>query len=149
MTDRERLLAVIERENMTGKQFAEAVGIGAGTISNISNGRNNPSLDLLQRVHSRFPKYSASWLYEGKGEMEVEYVPTGAEIEAAQAKPVAQTSLLDGMSIVPQPLDTAEEKKQELPAEAAPVVEKVVEKVIAKKIERIVIFYTDGTFEER
>ena len=65
MNERERLLKLIADNNMSAKQFAAEVGIQAGTISNIVNGRNNPSLDVMQRVLNRFRTLSSDWLILG------------------------------------------------------------------------------------
>ena len=69
MNERERLLKLIADNNMSAKQFAAEVGIQAGTISNIVNGRNNPSLDVMQRVLNRFRTLSSDWLILGVGNM--------------------------------------------------------------------------------
>ena len=69
MNERERLLQVIEAEKMNAKQFAEEVGIQAGTLSNIISGRNNPSLDVMKRVLNRFRTLSSDWLILGVGSM--------------------------------------------------------------------------------
>lgn len=157
MTDRERLVYIIENEGLTSKQFCEKVGIGAGTISNITSGRNKASLDVLLKVRQRFPKYSASWLYEGIGE------PQGLQAQVQQTPDPTGDSVqmpadlfemhVDTPEIVPaesisQLEDMHEVKayegnkhKEELPeVQAAPQ---------HRSIARIVIFYSDGTYEER
>ena len=142
MNERQRLEQVIESEKMTAKQFAQEVGIQAGTISNILSGRNNPSLDVLQRVLNRFRTLSSDWLILGIGPM---YRQNGAVVEQ---------SLFDV-----RPQDAAPEQTG-LPLSSAPTVQPANAPTAAtaapaatptpvKLVDKILIFYTDGTFEER
>ncbi len=137
MKERERLEKVIEAEKMSAKQFAKEVGIQAGTLSNILAGRNNPSLDVLQRVLNRFRTLSADWLILGIGSM---YRPNGV---------APDNTLFDIRPKEPEDNSSANEK------ESASITSVVQEKAAPmplsaqKLISRIVIFYSDGTFEER
>lgn len=163
MTARERLLKIIELEGKSSKQFAEMVGVSAGTISNIANGRNNASLDVLQRVRARFPKYAVKWVYEGLGDM---YSDTydgqdGQVCQDSQGSRSGQDSLgSHDRQDVELDLFIPEATKEELQPEAAtlpidgdgqsramnrPDVSLGVNRTITK----IVVFYSDGTFEER
>lgn len=133
MKERDRLLQVIEAENLSAAQFAKEVGIQAGTISNIISGRNNPSLDVLQRVLNRFRTISSDWLILGVGSM---YRPQGAPPENVifDIRPQETPEK-------PVPADNAAETKTpEVPATPLSA---------QKLVSKIMIFYTDGTFEER
>ncbi len=133
MNERQRLEQVIESEKMTAKQFAQEVGIQAGTISNILSGRNNPSLDVLQRVLNRFRTLSSDWLILGVGPM---YRQNGAIVEQSlfdvRPEDVSQPSSLT---------DTQKTEQSPAPSHTEPTPVKLVDKIL--------IFYTDGTFEER
>lgn len=130
MNERQRLEQIIESEGLTAKQFAEEVGIQAGTISNIVNGRNNPSLDVMQRVLNRFRTISSDWLILGVGSM---YRANGAP----------DTTLFDI-----KPIEVEQSEQQEIKAENKP--EQIISAPAQSKvIDKIMIFYTDGTFEER
>jgi transcriptional regulator with XRE-family HTH domain len=102
MNERQRLEQIIESEGLTAKQFAEEVGIQAGTISNIVNGRNNPSLDVMQRVLNRFRTISSDWLILGVGSM---YRTNGAP----------DTTLFDI-----KPIEVEQSEHQEIKAENKP-----------------------------
>ncbi|MCQ2312132.1 MAG: helix-turn-helix domain-containing protein [Paludibacteraceae bacterium] len=133
MNERQRLEQVIESEKMTAKQFAQEVGIQAGTISNILSGRNNPSLDVLQRVLNRFRALSSDWLILGVGPM---YRQNGAIVEQ---------SLFD-MRPEDTPQMTAATDTQKTEQSPAP---SSIQPTPVKLVDKILIFYTDGTFEER
>lgn len=131
MNERQRLEQVIESEKMTAKQFAQEVGIQAGTISNILSGRNNPSLDVLQRVLNRFRTLSSDWLILGIGPM---YRQNGAVVEQSlfDVRPDDSQAVIEASQT---------QKTEQSPAPSQPMPVKLVDKIL--------IFYTDGTFEER
>lgn len=129
MEERERLVKIIESEQMTAKQFADEIGVSAGTISNILGGRNKASAEIYIRILNRFRTISADWLLLGTGSM---YRPNGA---------VMQTALFGDM----RPVDV--DQNEDVPrvnvqTPAQPV-------AAPKQIARIIVYYTDGTYEER
>ena len=139
MDERERLAKIIESENLTAKQFAEEIGVSAGTISNILGGRNKPSVEIYVRILNRFRTISSDWLMLGAGSM---YRPNGG---------VTQASLFGDM----RPLDKEPEKGDTAlaassnQAAAQQQVRQVAAQPVSKQIARIIIYYTDGTYEER
>ena len=169
MNERERLLKLIADNNMSAKQFAAEVGIQAGTISNIVNGRNNPSLDVMQRVLNRFRTLSSDWLILGVGNMyrteggkenrengeakdqqlqqqQQEIPGIGDAIASPQQHSIESPSPLSRAQTISAPAISRDEmqplastKKQQ----TAPM-----EQPAAKRIERVIVFYSDGTFDE-
>jgi len=134
MSERERFLQVMEAENLTAGQFAEEVGIQAGTMSNIINGRNNPSLDVMKRVLNRFRTISSDWLVLGIGPMYRPHgeMPTNVIFDIKPQESAEKPVVSDSVS---------ESNKQPELSSAPMSAQKLVSK--------IVIFYNDGTFEER
>lgn len=130
MNERQRLQQVMEAEHLSAKQFAEQVGISAGTISNIMGGRNNPSLDVLQAVLNRFRTINSDWLILGIGSM---YRMNGDG---------PQTTLFD-MPPVEQPQPESASVTTPITSKSEP------QPMVEKKVAKIVIYYTDGTYEER
>ena len=166
MNERERLLKLIADNNMSAKQFAAEVGIQAGTISNIVNGRNNPSLDVMQRVLNRFRTLSSDWLILGVGNMyrteggkenrengeakdqqlqqQQEIPGFGDAIASPQQSidspsPLSRAQAISAPAISREMQPLASTKKQQ----TAPM-----EQPAAKRIERVIVFYSDGTFDE-
>lgn len=144
MNERNRIEQLIEAENMTAKQFAQEVGIQAGTISNIMSGRNNPSLEVLQRVLNRFRTVSSDWLILGVGSM---YRPNGGQsVEQTlfDVKPLDQPEL-SNVSMV----DRTEQPAVASSIASAKPATPIQPAAPSKSITRIIIYYSDGTFEER
>ena len=140
MDERERLAKIIESENLTAKQFAEEIGVSAGTISNILGGRNKPSVEIYVRILNRFRTISSDWLMLGTGSM---YRPNGG---------VTQTALFGDM----RPIDAAQGEETPSQVPDAPLQSVMLQNTrlaanppATKQIARIIIYYTDGTYEER
>lgn len=129
MDERQRLVKLMESEGLNAKQFSEQVGISAGTLSNIIGGRNKPSLEVLQAVLNRFRTVSSDWLILDVGPM-YRMNGDGPQTALFDIKPDEST----------QSTSTQENKvnaEKELPIKTA------------AKVDKIIIFYTDGTFEQR
>ncbi len=126
MNERERIEVLIQTLNLSARQFAEQIRIQPGTISNIMAGRNKPSLDVMQRILEKYPTLSPEWLIAGRGEM-WRTVPGEDPQLFDQLPPDAKAARLASM-----------QRKEEPQTVAAP----------SKQITKIVVYYSDNTFEE-
>ncbi len=66
---KDRVQTLIKALNFTAAQFADEIGVQKSGISHILSGRNNPSLDFVQKILARFPEINLEWLIMGKGAM--------------------------------------------------------------------------------
>ncbi len=151
-TERERLMKLMETEGLNAKQFANEVGIQAGTISNIVNGRNKPSLEVLQKVLHRFRTVSSDWMILDSGSM---YRPIGEQ---------QSHTLFDELPVEPPMIvhdesgrdeeknETAQEHNyagvKEQQNKVSPAGGARGEAIRNRKIEKIVVFFDDGTYEQ-
>ena len=58
--------------NMSQKDFAEAIGIAPGALSNIYSGRTNATGNHVNGIHKAFPNINVNWLMFGEGDMYVD-----------------------------------------------------------------------------
>jgi len=124
MSDRERIEKVKDTLGLTARQFAAEIRVQPGTISNMMAGRNNPSLEVMKRIMDRYPTLNPEWLIAGRGEM-------------WRTEPGKEPGLFDGQA--PDPKEKKVRiQKEEPQMPAAP----------SKQIKNIVVYYTDGTYEE-
>ena len=65
----DRINLILQAKNITAKQFAEEIGVQPSGMSHILGGRNNPSLEFVNKVLRRYPEIDANWLLLGRGEM--------------------------------------------------------------------------------
>ncbi|MEA3448774.1 MAG: helix-turn-helix transcriptional regulator [Bacteroidota bacterium] len=66
---KDRILQIIEAEELTAAKFAQEIGVQPSSISHIVSGRNKASVDLITKILRRFPGISTDWLMLGKGDM--------------------------------------------------------------------------------
>lgn len=119
-----RLQQFLLAENISQSQFAERIGVGRASVSHILAGRNKPGCEFLENLARSFPNLNLEWLLLGKGKM---YKP------AADTAPERENSAA--------PLPTEQPAAQAVPEPSAPAAD-------APGIEKIVIFYSDGTYKE-
>lgn len=115
-----RLKKVIEYYGESASSFAEKISVQRSSISHILSGRNKPSLEFVLKVLASFPEVELYWLLNGKG-----HFPK-TETYSAPIKKVEQP--ITPQKEIVKALETT--KKEE-----------------GKTIERIVIFYSDGSFK--
>lgn len=135
-----RVLAVMDQEQLSDAQFAEAIGISRGAVSQIKSGRSYPSLDVALKILDRFPYINPDWLLLGKGEMRRE-----------QTNEVAQPALTNE-NPSDLPVDAENRTHFGVGNPQSNVQQTVVERIVykdvpAKSISKIVVFYSDNTFD--
>jgi transcriptional regulator with XRE-family HTH domain len=64
---KDRIILLIKAMNLTAAQFADEIGVQKSSISHIISGRNNASLDFVQKILYRYPEVNMDWLMFGKG----------------------------------------------------------------------------------
>ncbi len=65
----DRLLKLLDSEQLSSARFADAIGVQRSSVSHILSGRNKPSFDFLQKTLKAFPLLNADWLILGEGNM--------------------------------------------------------------------------------
>jgi len=127
-----RLEMVLDYYTLTASSFADKIGVQRSSLSHLLSGRNKPSLDFILKITAVFPEIDLYWILNGKGSF-----------------PKDQADLSD--PAVPDPIEhkeadlfsgSEEDKKTEKPTLQP------VQRSTAEGIEKIVIFYNDGTFSE-
>ena len=138
MNERDRILQVMQSEGMNAKQFCQEVGISPGTLSNITGGRNKPSLEVMQAVLRRFRAVSCDWLIMGVGTMYI----NGAREEGV-------LSLFDNEVAIAEETNQKVAQTKDLRKCNTIEVSQTVASSAPRVVSKIMIFYSDGTFEER
>lgn len=131
----DRFRYVMKVYNETPSSFADKIGVQRSSISHILSERNKPSLDFIQKILEHYPKIDAQWLINGKqSPKEIELVNE----EKGESTPteIEETKIEESEKVV---VENSNHNKQD---ERSKVVS-----AVGKKIDRIVVFYTDNTFE--
>ncbi len=123
-----RLKKVIDYYGLSASAFADKLSVQRSSISHILSGRNKPSLEFVMKILNAFPEVELYWLLNGKGSFP----------KISQEENV----------VTPPPISTPKIEKQ-VSQQSLPLEENVVSNIPSngKTIDKIVIFYTDGTFD--
>lgn len=65
----QRINELISALGHNKSSFAQAIGVSQPIVTHITNGRNNPGLEVIQKILTKYPEVSAEWLVMGRGEM--------------------------------------------------------------------------------
>ena len=138
-----RIFTLIENKQLTPSDFATAIGVSASTISSMKTGRTQPTLALVEKIKYTFPDVDVNWLIFGEGELkdEVDAHKEDDEIQEGLFKEENVANDYEAVYIAEQPKQLVVENKTLLGDQRK-------EKMTTRSIKRIVVFYTDGTFEE-
>ena len=153
---KERITYLMKDLDLGTSGLSELTGIKPSSISHVLSGRNKPGFEFIQKVLHAIPELNARWFMTGEGEM---YASTQQRV----SNPPTQNGENDLFSNVNTETPThLSPRESNISKQAKPLVkkddskgrdsEKKVDKQdIAKGIsslERIVFFYTDGSFKE-
>ncbi|MEX2485694.1 MAG: helix-turn-helix transcriptional regulator [Brumimicrobium sp.] len=127
MSIQERLQMIMKSNNLTAAAFADKVGVQRSSISHVMSGRNKPSLDFIQKTLKCFPSVDGDWLVTGRDVKENERKEEG---NAPNNK-----SSSGRLNNPKQIIDDEEQATYSTSTKS-------------KVIDRIMVFYSDGTFEE-
>ena len=148
----ERLKQFLAMENLSPARFAEVMGIQRSGISHLLAGRNKPSFEFLQKMMTAYPDINYEWLILGKGRP---YKSDRPQVEIDAKKDIfteyPDETTPDDAGLEPEdqsvidifpPEQPAENRVfEDLPGHALPKT--------SRKIARIIVFCTDGTYEEK
>ncbi|WP_080056520.1 helix-turn-helix transcriptional regulator [Spirosoma aerolatum] len=163
MSINDKIKQILIDKNLTPSYFADEIGVQRSSISHILSGRNRPSFDIIQKIIRRFPELGYEWIMEedAYGSSTMNQPSTHSNRIGNSARPAtdrvpngqpsfysygSQPSVRSQRTEIPpvsQHLQTVAE-----PADS--VVEPIISSSMStdKKVERILIFYTDGSFKE-
>lgn len=115
----EQLNEIMNYYGLSASAFAELIRVQRSSISHVLSGRNKPSLDFILKLNKAFPDINLYWLLNNTGDM-INSTPTTTP---SFEKNLKQDSI--GKT------QTADHNTE----------------YISKEVDRIVIFFKDGTFE--
>ncbi len=142
---KDRIEEIMRSEGLSAADFADRIGINRSGLSHIMNGRNNPSLDFVMKIHNAFPSISLDWLLDGRGEP---YEGVSQKNDSDSGIIFDDDTLFSDQSPERREYRKENEVKQPnlMPKEIVKQEVKYVEKP-SRKITEIRIFFDDDTFE--
>jgi transcriptional regulator with XRE-family HTH domain len=169
----DRIKQVMDYSGLSPAQFATELGINRSNLTHLFTGRNQPSLDFIRKILIRFPQVKTEWLMMGMGPMlKDESVKSQIPIVIETNEPDLFSQMENKVEKkVPvkenSPLEKTEINESNLLEESIKTKKNVIENSVrelnpvrehpsgpqifnsreGKKVKRIVMLYTDNTFE--
>ena len=144
---KDRIKQIIEREKLSSKEFANLCDIQVSNVSHLLSGRSKPSLDTIQKILAAFPTLNTDWLMTGKLPMykhEKLSQPDLFDLFPTEESNIQVSEPQNRVNVAPKSTQVAENQV----VTTNTIVKEVVKEIPPKKIQRIVVYYTDNTFEE-
>ena len=146
-----RIEQIIIDKGLSPSYFADTIGIQRSSISHILSGRNKPSLDIIQRILKVFPDIDRDWLLFDSE------IPRPKTPQINRQQPVNQVNTRQNLfEQTPRESPKIFQTEPDVVKSSVnlPIKRKIERPTVpsvssSKQIERIMIFYTDGTFEEK
>ena len=146
MKEKDRIIKIMEHENLTYSKFAETIGIQRPAMSHIISGRNNPSLEVLKKILETFTYIDPDWLMFGTGHMMRGYIPPPYT--------TGEPDLFSNSAVNPPKVQVVLENRKENEVQQPPKVietsakeQIIVQKIESKKVVKIMLFYSDETYD--
>ena len=153
----DRILLLLKIKNLTASKFAEEIGIQRSNMSHIMSGRNLPSLDLIMKILKTYPDINSEWLIQGVGQMfKTNQIDLFAQTNELKLSPL-QEEISTQIPVETKNFDSQEVEESKIEVEMP--IQKTVQEVLnttketktpiesKSKIEKIIVFYEDGTFK--
>jgi transcriptional regulator with XRE-family HTH domain len=147
-----RLEIILEYYSLSASAFADRISVQRSSLSHLLSGRNKPSLDFILKIVEEFTEVDLYWILNGKGtfpksEIKIQekiiYVPTPPNEEVKKNSDIKNESDLFSQNIIEE--NTAVKNNLE---EKISNTQNIAQTKNSSNIERIVIFYANGSFKE-
>lgn len=169
---KDRLAEFLQQENLTAVKFAEIMEVQPSSISHLLSGRNKPNFDFISRILLRFPNLNPDWFINGNGgiyksnpqaqDVDITNViqsniPVMRSVSEENRGNLQENSLFESMQSIDSNDKTEEitsvniqrQKESITEGRKAPAEpDNMIPERHPKTISRIVIFYSDGSFDE-
>ena len=138
-----RLEFILDYYSLSASGFADKIGVQRSSLSHLLSGRNKPSLDFILKILEVFPEVDLYWILNGKGSfpktIALDSGKSNSERKDTAPTPIPENSVVQNLF---NAIEISQSQKKIATQENSPVL------THQNKIEKIVIFYTDGKFEE-
>jgi len=143
----QQLQQIMSHFGLGTTEMADRISVPKATISHLISERNKPSLEFIMKLHTAFPALNLEWLIYGREPFlqTTEKTPAFSDsISLFETPPVTEPQQRQY-----EP-DSVEDLRENTSENVSDIEEKILSSPIAeslKKIESIVVFYSDGSFK--
>lgn len=125
-----RLEKILSFYGITATILAEKINFNRSSISHLLSGRNKPSLEFIMKLTQKFPEVQMDWLLFGKGSFPA---PVSSDEILKKGEKISTPREGSSPDLFSDPIG--------LPKQQATTI-----KNGAATIEKVIILYTDGSF---
>jgi transcriptional regulator with XRE-family HTH domain len=145
-----RLEIILDFNSLSASSFADKIGVQRSSLSHLLSGRNKPSLDFILKIIEVFPDVDLYWILNGKGtfpksENKIEtniITPTPfTDVKFEEKEILIQTDLFS------EKIVKTKNQVEEKFLNSIPINQISSSQKNEAEIDRIVIFYKNGTFK--
>ncbi len=142
MSISDRIVYIQQQEGFTASKFAERLDVQRSGLSHIYSGRNNPSIDFIQKLIDKFPNYRAEWIISGKE-------PVKYQEEDAPLAGNEKDRTLKEQSDLFSTLKSEDKAVYKTPAANSKLQDPKANNTDEDKnvLEKVILVYKNGTFE--
>jgi transcriptional regulator with XRE-family HTH domain len=144
-----RIEVLLDYFGLSASAFADKLGVQRSGLSHLMSGRNKPSLDLVMKITESFPEVDLYWLLNGDGQF-----PKGDDAPTALnqnvPKPISNETDVKQPAVQDDLFFVSNDSKNTFSQNADSVDDGIQENKVennSNEIERIVVFYKNGTFK--
>ncbi len=131
---KDKIESLIIGLGLTSTRFADYIGVNRPIISHILSGRNKPSLEIIQKIVSKFPELGYNWI---------------ADEESIDMEIVDQiVKNKDFNALFSSFYSSRESNENKLLDNDTEIANSQASKNGQKTIQKILVFYTDNTFSQ-
>lgn len=129
---KDRILQLMKELNLNSTKLASEIGVQRSSISHILSGRNKPSFDFIEKILRTYPEVNPKWLIIGEGDPFVSKKQTSIPFDDKDSKKISPRELnITNKHDHNNGIGKSEKENIQTP-----------------QIKKIVIFYSDNSFEE-
>jgi len=139
-----RLEIILDYYNLSASAFADKINVQRSSLSHLLSGRNKPSLDFIIKVIEVFPEVDLYWILNGKGSF-----PKTENIVTKVSEMENKSSSIPNTETNPELDLFSSEEKVVFPtlSDRNAIESFKSENNSDEEIERIVVFFKNGTFK--
>lgn len=145
-----RLEIILDYYCLNASSFADKIGVQRSSLSHLLSGRNKPSLDFILKIMAIFPEVDLYWMLNGNGtfpkseiENEIQIAPPTPLI----INPIEETKIEKLPNLLSEKMSTGKIQMEDKNPNLMANTKIVSTQKIDEEIDRIVVFYTNGTFK--
>ena len=139
-----RLEFIMEHFGLSASSFADKISVQRSSISHLLSGRNKPSLDFIMKILDIFPELNLYWLLDGTGSF-LKNEKEEMVFKKAKNSPTPTSEFEKSESTLESKIEIESDEKEKNSVLFSGFISQSSSE---KELDRIVIFYTDGTFED-